>query len=142
MAILRVQWVHFSIEGETCPRCAETGQEVKRAVHMLQEALSPLGVKVELEEVELTPEEFSRNPLRSNEIRLNGTLLEEWLQASTTQTRCCDVCGDVDCRAVEVEEQIHEIIPAELIVKAGLLAAAQAIEKEKPCCTSDSACCP
>lgn len=141
MSVLRVQWVHLMVEGNTCPRCAETGQEVERAIHWLQQALSPLGFKVEFEEVELTPEEFSRNPLRSNEIWLNGRLLEDWLEATTTQTQCCDVCGDADCRAVKVGEKIHEVIPAELIVKAGLIAISQAMGRDRSCCARESSCC-
>lgn len=77
MGVLRVQWIHLSIEGETCQRCASTGGEIERAIQILRQVLSPLGIEVEVEEVILPPEEFSRDPLRSNEIWLNGRLLED-----------------------------------------------------------------
>ena len=34
------------------------------------------------------------------------------------QSECCEVCED-DCRTIEVEGEIYETIPAELIIKAG-----------------------
>lgn len=140
MSELLVKWVHLSVDGETCPRCRETGKEVAKAVETLRLILAPLNIKVTFEEVELTPEDFARNPLRSNEIWLNGRLLEDWLGAKTTQTPCCDVCGDEECRALEIDGQLQEVVAAELIVKAGLIAASELLNASD-CCPERTSCC-
>lgn len=49
------------------------------------------------------------------------------MNARTGQSQCCDVCGDEECRTVEIDGETLEAIPAELIVKAGLIAAAEII---------------
>lgn len=140
MSELLVKWVHLSINGETCPRCRETGKEVAKAVETLRLILAPLNIKVAFEEVELTPEDFARNPLRSNEIWINGRLLEDWLGARTTQTPCCDVCGDEECRALEIDGQLREIVTADLIVKAGLIAASELLNASSCCPEGTSRC--
>lgn len=141
MSDLLIRWVHLSVEGKTCQRCSGTGEELAKAVETLQKILSPLDIKVAFEEIEITPDEFVCDPLRSNEIWLNGKLLEEWLGAKTTQTPCCDVCGDEECRALEIDGQLHEVITADLIVKAGLVAASELINEGKCCCSGQTCCC-
>ncbi|MCS7254383.1 MAG: DUF2703 domain-containing protein [Armatimonadota bacterium] len=141
MLELVIRWTHLSVDGETCSRCSETGKELAIAVEALRKTLSPLGIRVVFEEVEITNEEFSRNPLRSNEIWLNGKLLEEWLGARTTQTQCCNVCGDEECRALEVDGQLHEVITSELVIKAGLIAASKLISASGCCCSGQPSCC-
>lgn len=136
-----MKWIHLSVDGETCPRCTETGQEVKKAVSLLEKALAPLGIEVEFEEVELMPQEFMRDPMRSNEVWVNGRLIEDWLGAKKVKTPCCDVCGDAECRAVEINGQTNETITAELIIKAGLLAAADLVGKNKVVNGVNSQCC-
>lgn len=44
--------------------------------------------------------------------------------ATTGQSPCCDQCGDAECRTLEVDGHRHETVPMNLILKAGLLAAA------------------
>ncbi len=74
--------------------------------------------------------EFKKDPLRSNQIWLNDKPLEDWIGGKTGQSPCCDVCGPSECRTVKVKEEIYETIPAELIVRAGLIAANQLLPKE------------
>lgn len=121
--ILKILWERLVTEGETCPRCKDTEKELEKAVAQLRELLNPEGIQVILEKREITPEQFRENPLQSNRIIINGRLLEEYLQAETGKSPCCSVCGPTDCRTVVVNnEEIYEHIPAELIIKAGLLA--------------------
>jgi hypothetical protein len=86
----------------------------------LKEKLKPRGIEVILKKQELTLEEFKQNPLKSNKIMLNGRPLEDWLNAKTGRSKCCDVCGDEECRTMEAGEKSYETIPAELIVEAGI----------------------
>lgn len=141
MPELHVEWKHLSVNGKTCPRCSSTGSAVRDAVKTLERILAPHGIHVRYSETELRPEEFSLNPLASNEIRINGRLLEEWLGARTEKTICCDVCGDRECRAVELNETLYEAIPPGLIVKAGLAAALHLLNNSGCCESSLADCC-
>jgi hypothetical protein len=127
---LTISWQRLLYDGQTCPRCGSTEDEVEKAVTTLRQSLTPLGIVVVLEKGELSVEEFKQNTLRSNEIWIGGRLLEAWLGATTGQSECCDVCGPNDCRTVDVAGESHEVVPAELIVKPGLLAAAQLVDQK------------
>lgn len=128
MMELRITWQRLvDDQGQTCERCSATGDAVRSAVEMLREALAPLGIVVIDEQRELSRSEFMRAPLESNSIRIGGRLLEEWLGAETGQSRCCGPCGDEECRSVSFRQQYYEAIPPELVLKAGLLAAAHLI---------------
>ncbi len=109
----------------TCPRCGTTEQEVEKAVTRLKQALAPHDVEVSLRKSIIDPATFKQDTLQSNRIMIAGKTLEDWLGARTGQSKCCETCGDSDCRTVEYEEQTHEAIPADLIVRAGLASAEQ-----------------
>lgn len=58
----------------------------------------------------------------SNEILLNGRLIEDLLSASVASTDC-PTCGTLAgestcCRAVKIDNELYEDIPADLIRKA------------------------
>lgn len=70
--------------------------------------------------------------LQSNKILIGVMTLEELLGATTGQSKCCEACGDAECRTIEFGGQSHEAIPADLIVKAGRVAASQAFKIAMP----------
>ena len=109
-------------KGETCRRCGSTEQGLRKAVSALKKSLTPLGIEVILEKEELSATEFKKDPLQSNRIWINNRLIEDWIEGRVGHSPCCDVCSPHDCRTMEVEGQIYETIPAEIIIKAGLLA--------------------
>ena len=118
MKTIFIEWQRLIIDKETCPRCGGTEQELEQAV----KELDLLGIKAELEKKELSEAEFKAAPGESNRILINGQTLEAWLQANTGRSRCCDACGDEECRTVEVSGKVYETIPAELIVRAAKIA--------------------
>jgi hypothetical protein len=126
--VLTISWQRLVSDGSTCPRCGSTEDELAKAVEQLEKSLSPLGINVELQKSELSLEDFKKDPVRSNTILFNGTSLEDLLEAKTGQSKCCDVCGDEECRTVEVGGESYETIPAEMIIKAGLIAGATIIK--------------
>ena len=134
MKTLTIAWQRLLDDGQTCPRCGSTETEVEKAVALLIQSLAPLGVAVVLEKSELTAKQFAQNTLQSNSIRIDGKLLEEWIGGATGQSPCCEVCGPNDCRTMKVGNAVFEVIPAKLIVKAGLLAAAQLLGREECDC--------
>jgi len=121
--ILTISWQRLISDGNTCPRCGSTEDELGKAVEQLKKLLAPQGIEVNFEKKELTSEEFINDPIKSNRIIINGRLLEELVNAKTGSSQCCDVCGDEECRTVEIGDKVLETVPAELIVKAGLVAA-------------------
>ena len=138
MQTLKILWQRLVDErGRTCDRCGTTETAVEEAVQKLKRSLKELGIEVVLEKKTLSPSTFLKDPLESNRIWVAGEPFEKWLSAATGQSKCCSICGDSDCRTVTVGGKIYEAIPAELIVKAGLLAGAQLLHGE-----SRGACCP
>ena len=123
MKILPIVWQRLVSSGQTCPRCAGTGDEVERAYQQLRTQLLPLGIEPVLETREIDDAAFKANPSESNRIWIAGKPMEEWLNASAGSSPCCSVCGDSECRTVEVGGSIYEVVPEELLVKAGLIAA-------------------
>jgi hypothetical protein len=124
---LTITWQRLIAGGETCPRCGSTENELDNAVLQLKDVLGPKGVKVIVKKTKLTLKEFKKNPIRSNRILFNGKTLEELIRAKTGQSQCCDACGDEECRTLEIGGESHEVIPADLIVKAGLIAASKCL---------------
>jgi hypothetical protein len=141
MKEFKIRWQRLLNESsQTCPRCGNTEAEVERAVDLLRQAMKPLGVAVLLEKEALSPEAFAAAPLESNRIWVGGAPMESWLAATSGQSQCCDACGAADCRTMTVDGKTYEAIPAELIVKAGLLAAARLLQDEPAggCCGTPS----
>jgi len=144
---LMIKWQRLLTEGQTCPRCGSTEDEVEKAVTVLGQALKPLSIEVVLEKGELSVEQFKQDTLQSNKVWINDRLLEDWLGAQTGQSECCEVCGPNVCRTMAVAGEGHEVIPVELIVKAGLLAAAQLVDRQTCVCYPpviwpSGGCCP
>ena len=129
MKSLPIIWKRLvSSDGKTCDRCNATNQEMQRAFSKLKEALSPLGIKPTLETREINEKEFKGNPSESNRIWIAGRPMEEWLGASVGSSRCCSVCGESECRTVEVGGTTFEAIPEKLFLKAALVASSQMLD--------------
>jgi hypothetical protein len=151
MKKLTIVWQRLVNErAQTCDRCGTTGTAVEEASRKLGRSLKDLGIDVVLEKKTLGPAAFREDPLESNRIWLDGEPIEKWLQAASGRSACCAACGESDCRTVTVDGRTYEAIPEELIVRAGLLAAARLMRGKPPgsCCSpakspdGSSGCCP
>jgi hypothetical protein len=136
-----------SPEGKTCDRCEATHQAIQRTFSTLKEALRPLGIEPVLEMREIDERSFRANPSESNRILIAGKPMEEWLGAQVGSSRCCSVCGDSECRTVEIARTTFEAIPEKLFLKAALIASAQLLDPttdgqspkgEHQCCETQS----
>lgn len=123
MKVLPIVWQRLVTSGKTCPRCAGTGDEVNRAIRQLREILAPVGIEPVLETREIDEATFKTAPAESNRVWIAGKPMEAWLNGTVGSSRCCAVCGDAECRTVEIEGASYEVIPEALLVKAGLIAA-------------------
>ena len=119
MKRLEIEWRHLDKEGRTCDRCADTGDEVRRACETLAGELQPRGWEVVLKETLLTGDEISQ----SNSILINGIPVEELLPDARKSENCCVSCGELIggtamCRTIERSGRTFERIPASLIREA------------------------
>ena len=141
-AAITVRWQRLVTEaGETCDRCLNTQEEVGLATDTLRRCLRPLNIEVALEETPMTPAACARDISQSNRIFLDDRALEDWLGAEVGKSPCGSCCAqigqEVHCRTVVVDGRTYEVIPARLIVRAGLLAAEAALARQpvrQPCC--------
>ena len=146
MKTLPITWKRLVKEGETCPRCGSTQQNVLSAIAKLEAALRPLGIAPELDTQVIDEASFRADPSQSNSLWMAGKPMEEWLGASVGSSPCCSVCGDLPCRTVEVGGSTSETIPEELIVRAAMVAAAGMIGSaaepapSSSCCSSRCGC--
>lgn len=128
MKSLPITWQRLvSSDGKTCDRCDATHQEMRRALGKLREALRPLGMEPTLEVKAIHEEAFKANPSESNRIWIAGRPMEEWLGAKVGSSRCCSVCGESECRTVQIGATTFETVPEKLFLKAALVAAAQVL---------------
>ena len=117
-----------SPQGETCDRCAATQKEMERALAVLEQTLLPLDIEPRLTVKEIDDATFRANPTESNRIWIAGRPMEEWLHGAVGSSRCCSVCGDSDCRTVEVGGRTFEAIPERLIIRAALIASSEMLD--------------
>lgn len=131
MKVLQIFWQRLVDEqGHTCDRCGTTETAIEDAFQKLKRSMKELDIDVVLEKKALSPSVFSEDSLQSNRIWIAGKPIEKWLSAVAGRSRCCSTCGDSECRTVTVDGKTYEAIPADLIVKAGLLASIQLLEGE------------
>ena len=141
MKPMQILWKRLVKGGESCPRCRDTGRELEAAVAKLAAALRPLGSEPVLETQEIDEAAFKANTSESNRVWIGGKPIEEWLGADVGMSRCCSVCGDSDCRTLEVGGRTYETIPEEQFIKAGLMAASQMIASASSPDRGATSCC-
>ena len=115
---LEIEWKHFAVGDATCERCGKTGDALHAVVEELRHEFAPAGVKINLTETLLDKTRIAE----SNEILMNGVLVEDLLAAGVVSTDCPS-CGTLAgestcCRAIEIGDERYEEIPAEMIKKA------------------------
>ena len=115
---LEIEWKHFAVGDATCERCGKTGDALLVAVEELRQELKPAGVKINLTETILDKTRIAE----SNEIRMNGALIEDLLAAGMVSTDCPS-CGTLAgestcCRAIEIGNDRHEDVPVWAIKEA------------------------
>jgi len=130
MKTIKIVWQRLVDEqGATCDRCGGTEQELDKAVRFLQKTLAPGGVRFSLEKKAMDMKAVAPDPTQSNRIWVDGRPLEKWLGAEVGKSPCCGPCEGLECRNLEKNGASHETIPAELIIKAGLLAVQRQVNK-------------
>lgn len=138
MKSLPIVWQRLvDSEGETCDRCGNTYEALRQAVTKLEKILQPLGIEISLKTTDIDRDTFTADPSQSNRVWMAGKPIEEWLGATVASSPCCSVCGDYECRTIQLGDDVFEAIPLELILKAALVAASQLIEPSSPSSTGE-----
>lgn len=123
---MEIKWQRLvDASGQTCERCSCTGEAAEAAFDKLGRCLREIGIEVHLEKISIDQSAFSANPIASNRILIDGTPVEKWLGGTTGSSKCCGPCGDSECRTITIDGHVYEAVPEELIIRAGLLAAAK-----------------
>lgn len=149
MKTLKIEWRHLDVEGETCDRCYDTGENLANEVKRLNRALQPKGIKVEWVETKLDNTQIPQ----SNALLFNGVPIENILDIEVSENYC-DSCTtllgtDTYCRTVKFDGNEYEDIPAKAIRQAALkvlgVEDASTTTGEstagKTCCSCSSGCC-
>jgi len=133
MTPLRIVWQRLvTADGATCARCGATQREIERAVGILKEVFQPLGIEPHWDVIDLDEARFKASPGESNRVWIASKPLEEWLGARVGSSDCCPVCAGAPCRTVEVSGRTFEAVPAHLIIRAALIAAAELMTPSLP----------
>lgn len=119
MQTINIEWRHLDVDGDTCERCGDTGQEVRRAIDALNRECAPAGTQFTLVETTLAADALDE----SNAILIDGQYLDDLLPEAERSDSECRSCGDlvgqeVECRTVVFNGQSHETVPAEMIRSA------------------------
>jgi hypothetical protein len=146
MKKLIIEWKHLDVEGETCERCYDTGENLTQEVKRLNRTLQPQGIEVEMIETRLDDTEIPQ----SNIILFNGVSIEDILNIEVSKNYC-DSCSnllgtDIYCRTVKYEGDEYEDIPAKAIRQAalkvlGIESITKAPASSCGCGCSGSGCC-
>lgn len=142
MRILKIEWKHLDVAGETCNRCSDTGETVTQVIREMTNELQEQGVELEFIDTKLDEAQVAQ----SNEVLIDGVPLENILNIKVSENYC-ESCSSLVgkqtfCRTVEYEGVSFEEIPAEAI-RAGIR---QALGIEAPAektgvCSCGSGCC-
>lgn len=108
------------MEGETCNRCYDTGENLNAEVKRLNRMLEPQGIKVEWFETKLDDTQIPQ----SNTILFNGVPIEDILNIEVSENYC-DSCTSLlgtktYCRTVMYDGIEFEDVPAKAIRQAAL----------------------
>lgn len=138
MKKLLIEWRHLDVQGETCDRCYDTGENLFNEVRRLNRQLEPQGITVEVLETKL---DDTRIP-ESNMLLFDGVPIEDILDLTVSFNHCdsCSSCLDTDteCRTIIYEGNEYEDIPAKAIRHAALKVLG--LDKPKTAATEDCGC--
>lgn len=121
MKKILIEWKHFEKDGRTCKRCSNTGDNLNQVFNQLKKEYLALGIKVQYKETKLPESRMSE----SNQILLDGELIENVIPNAKLGENHCDSCSDLiddsqecNCRTITYKDKTYEAIPIDLIKQA------------------------
>jgi len=115
MTKLIIEWKHLDVEGETCDRCYDTGENLVQEIKRLNRKLISSGYEVILQETILNKDQVAS----SNIILFNGVPIEDIIELKVLENYC-ESCSDLIgsqtyCRTISYDGNEYEDIPAKAI---------------------------
>lgn len=121
MKKIRIEWKHFDKGGKTCERCSQTGDNLSVVIKDLQNEFYSRGIDIQFQETKLPESRMAE----SNQILINGVLLENLIPDTKAGENFCSSCSDLienpegcQCRIVNQGGYIHEEVSVDLIKQA------------------------
>lgn len=120
MKKLEIEWKHIEAEGDTCIRCADTGEALDVVVEQLANECRESGWEITFQETIIDIGNISD----SNLILLNGHPIESILPGAKSSEShcesCCEFTGDqlTCCRTLDIGGISYEGIPSNIIREA------------------------
>lgn len=110
------------IDLTTCKRCVPTGDQLRRAVHLLEPVAEALGIELKYRSIVVqTPQEAKAHALLSSPtIRLNGRDIDQDIRESLCES-CRDLTANsipVDCREWHYRGRVYNAAPLPLLIEA------------------------
>lgn len=142
MRTLIIEWNHLDVEGETCDRCYDTGENLNQEIKRLNRSLNQKDIEVQLKENLISEDEIAL----SNTILFNGVAIEDIIDIKVKENYC-QSCSDLTgretyCRTIIYDGNEYDEIPAKAIRHAALLALNLNEDNNKPKCNCNSkGCC-
>ena len=139
--VLTITW-HNSPEkeGKKCDNCLVKKDEAKKAYESLKTSLSSLGIQVVMKEEKAKAAACGMVISSSCGVTIAGKPLESWLGAEAGKSGCgsgkgCGAGGASQCASLVLAGKTYTVVPADLIVRAGLIAASEMIgpQSSKTC---------
>jgi hypothetical protein len=140
MKTLKIEWRHLDVQGETCDRCYDTGENLANEVKRLKRALEPQGIAIEYRETKLDDSEIPQ----SNMILFNDVPIEDILKIKVSENHCESCTAllgkETYCRTVAFDGNEYEDIPAKAIRQAAYKALGLEEKEDKPASGSGCGC--
>jgi hypothetical protein len=115
MTKLIIEWKHLDVEGETCDRCYDTGENLVQEIKRLNRKLNSSGYEVILQETILNKDDVAS----SNIILFNGLPIEDIIEIKVSENYCesCSelINSEAYCRTITYDGNEYEDIPAKAI---------------------------
>ena len=146
--VLTIVWQHSpEKEGAKCENCLAKKEELKIAYESLRTSLPSLGIQVAMKEEKPVATACGVAMTKSCGIFIGGRPLETWLGAQIGKSACgsgkgCGADGSAQCVSMKLGGKTYTVVPADLIVKAGLMAASELIEPQSSKACPKSGTCP
>lgn len=118
---IHIEWFRLMVDEKTCPRCQETEHEIEQSFLSIKNLAELLNMRITLEKHELSEDIFFKAPSASNMILINKKPIEKILGGEVGASKCCDVCGDSDCRTLILNNSTFEVVTKEIFIKAVLM---------------------
>ena len=118
MNTIKIEWMHYDKEGETCTRCNNTGDNIKSALEKISKDSDFKDIKVNYKETKLNADKMPE----SNTVLINDRKIEDILGASSSENFChscsCLAGQGTNCRTIEKDGESYEDIPEQMIIDA------------------------